>query len=58
MAADKEVTLTVFKKKEEGENEYSCTSSESEYPFILPEHKVNNIKKKLEDLVGKPEEKG
>lgn len=55
----KDFELTIFKKLEEGDNKdkYPALSSENAYPFYLSSWKAEQIMKKPEDLIEKPEEK-
>ncbi|MBU1170539.1 MAG: DUF4340 domain-containing protein [Proteobacteria bacterium] len=49
ITGDKAYTLSVFAKKE-GEKDYPAVSSESAFPFTLPEAKVDDIKKKFGEI--------
>ena len=49
-------TLSIFKKMEPDANEYPAISSENDYPFMLPEWRVNNILKRPDELQEKSDE--
>lgn len=49
ITADKPYTLSIFPKKED-DTAYPAISSESTFPFLLPEAKIEDIRKKLSEI--------
>ncbi|MBU0993177.1 MAG: DUF4340 domain-containing protein [Proteobacteria bacterium] len=47
---EKTYSLTIFNKETESAKSYPGISSENDYPFVLPEWKVDSIKTNIEDL--------
>ena len=44
-------TLLIFASTEGEEKTHPAVSSQNDYPFILSDFKVNNIKKKIEEML-------
>ena len=49
-------SLSVFEKTDEDSKSYPATSSENDYPFLLPEFQVNNLMKDPEEFLEKTNE--
>jgi hypothetical protein len=47
LQGDKTYELSVFEKIKKDDNTYPAVSSESEYPFLLPQYKVDDLMKKF-----------
>ena len=52
----KEYTLSTFTQTEKYDNNYPAISSENDYPFLLSEHRAENIIKLMDEILKKPEE--
>jgi hypothetical protein len=50
-----EHSLSIFDRNGKDELLYPAISSENDYPFLMSEYQVNNLKKSLEELTGKKE---
>jgi len=55
LKGSKEYTLSIFKKIDKDAKAYPAVSSENDYPFLLPEWKANNLMKKPDELLKKPD---
>lgn len=53
LKGSKEYTLSVFKKTQKDVKTYPAVSSETDYPFLLPEWQANNLIKKPDELLKK-----
>ena len=53
LKGSKEYTLSIFKKTQKDAKTYPAVSSETEYPFLLPEWQANNLIKKPDELLKK-----
>jgi len=51
-----EYTLSIFAKKDKDANNYPAISSENDDPFLLPKWQADNLMKKPEDILKKPDE--
>ena len=51
MQGAEEYTLLIFTPTEGEEKSHPAASSQNDYPFILSDFKVNNIKKKIEEML-------
>ncbi|MDY6838274.1 MAG: DUF4340 domain-containing protein [Thermodesulfobacteriota bacterium] len=51
-----EYTLSIFTKKDKDANQYPAISSENDYPFLLPKWQADNLMKKPDDMLKKPDE--
>jgi hypothetical protein len=51
----KEYTLSIFKTTAKDAKTYPAVSSENDYPFLLPEWQANNLMKKPDELLKKPD---
>ena len=51
----KQYTLSIYSKREKDAKEYPAVSSESDYPFLLPQWRVDNIMKDQDDIMKEPE---
>jgi hypothetical protein len=50
----KEYNLAIFNKKNKDEKYYPAVSSESDYPFLLPDWQVDNWIEEFEDILKEP----
>lgn len=57
MMGAKDYILSIFPKGEDDEKGYAATTSENNYPFLLPEGRVKSIMKAPEEMLEKPEKK-
>jgi hypothetical protein len=55
LKGSKEYTLSIFKKTGKDAKTYPAVSSDNEYPFMLPEWQANNLMKKPDELMKKPD---
>jgi hypothetical protein len=55
LKGSKEYTLSIFKKTDKDAKTYPAVSSENDYPFLLPERQANNLMKKPDELLKKPD---
>jgi len=46
-------SLSVFEKTDEDAKNYPATSSENDYPFLLPDWQVNNFMKNPEEFLAR-----
>jgi len=51
-------SLSIFAKHDVDERSYPATTSENNYPFLLPEGRAKSIMKAPEELLEKPEKEG
>lgn len=50
--------LSIFAKRDDDEKSYPATTSENNYPFLLPEGRAKFIMKAPEEMLERPEKKG
>jgi hypothetical protein len=50
--------LSIFAKSDDDEKSYPATSSENDYPFLLPEGRAKSIMKSPEEMLERPEKEG
>jgi hypothetical protein len=56
LTGTKKYSLSVFSKIDESSNNYPTTSSDNDYPFLLPSRQVNDIIKNPEEFLEKTSE--
>ncbi len=56
LKGDKSLTLAVFEKSGEEDTGYPAVSSENEYPFILQDYRVENLKRAAGEIRGEKSE--
>ncbi len=55
LKGQQEYTLSVFAKSDKEAKNFPAVSSENDYPFLLPKWQADNLMKKPDDLLKKPE---
>jgi hypothetical protein len=58
LKGDQDYNLSIFAKAEGDEKSYPATSSENDYPFLLPEGRAKSIMKNPEEMLERQEKEG
>jgi hypothetical protein len=54
LKGEKDYTLSIFPKTDKDAKNHPAISSENDYPFLLPDHRIKSIMQNPDDLLKKP----